>query len=154
TGQASGEIEIVAPKSRTLCAISLGVSRAGTQVITRALIRDVSARLTLEADVRRVTDLAVRQDYLARIGQLAAHGGHEINNPLTCLKLNVGEMRRHFDGTAAAEGDPLGGDEMLSMTQEATDAVERIERIVHALKGVADDRSDDEVLFDPLDAAR
>lgn len=97
-------------------------------------LADLSSRLTVE--VRTATherdaarEALAAQERFAALGRIAGGVGHEINNPLQSLTLNLEELRdRHLRGAAPA---PM---EALAQSFEAAD---RIRRIVDGLRAYA-----------------
>jgi len=135
-------------------AVIFGVGvELNTKVLTdaRALERLTE---TLDAQVtERTAELARSQEELARAERLAALGrlsaavGHEVNNPLTYLKLNLSELEE------ALRDD----DDLAPLATEALDGVARIQRIAADLRmldagEIADDPAADlgEVLAEAL----
>lgn len=97
-------------------------------------LADLSARLSAEVlsaeserDAARETFLA--QERFAALGRIASGVGHEINNPLQYLTLNLEELRdRHL-------ADPSG--EAQEALAQSFDAAERIRRIVDGMRAYA-----------------
>ncbi len=77
-----------------------------------------------ERDAERQLATAAR---LAMLGTLAAGVAHEINNPLTYVKSNLGYVREELDGVAA---DPELRGALEEAIADADDGVERVRGIV------------------------
>jgi signal transduction histidine kinase len=141
------------------------VTRAVPGHVLRAVIRDVTRRKALEAELRRAAETASRMERLAVVGRLAAGVAHEINNPAAFIKSNLELMRREMaraHGALAAlpeDGEERRRTEALvhSLGEMVTDAlagVEHIVSIVRSMKGVARQRPGERVLFSPLQAVQ
>ncbi len=90
--------------------------------------RDRTEQRTREAN-------AANQDRLATAGVLAAGVAHELNNPLTYVTMNLGELRRELQ--TDAELDRARMQEMAQSATEALDGARRMARIVSDLQSVA-----------------
>jgi len=102
------------------------------------------ARLLIAHDVseqRRVREQLAVADRMASLGMLAAGVGHELNNPLTYVQLNLGLIAREIDRTGAS---PL----LKAVTGEAMEGVDRMRAIVADLRTLA--RTDEEKV-EPVD---
>jgi two-component system sensor histidine kinase HydH len=75
------------------------------------------------------------EDGVAEVGRLAATVAHEVNNPLSAVKVNV---RWLGENGRVAEGDG----ERAEVVADALSAVERISRIVAGLRLQAAERAD------------
>ncbi len=97
------------------------------------------AALTTFRDVteqRDIQERLARHDRLVTTGILAAGVGHEINNPLTYLMVNI--------GLAVEELQAIGGGspstrlmEIIDLLEQARQGGERVKRIVRGLKSLA-----------------
>jgi signal transduction histidine kinase len=95
-------------------------------------------RIIGDSQRRQLEARLIDAERLAGLGRVAAAVGHEINNPLTYVSLNV----RHFvDQMQAAHPDRwssvLGQPELLVLMRETVDGLERIQKIVGGLLGLA-----------------
>lgn len=95
-------------------------------------LSELSTHLTEEIEIRTQERDEAHQAWIeaerqAALGRLAAGVGHEINNPLTYLRLNVellGEWGRANDASA----------ELMESIESALDGADRIRRVVDALR--------------------
>nr|WP_171807017.1 ATP-binding protein [Corallococcus exiguus] len=113
--------------TRVWSEMQLSPVRANGQAVTHfvATHRDVTATKELQARL-------VAAERVAAVGTLAAGVGHEINNPLAYLALNLEAARRNL----AAEGAqaPSGVRDALSSVRGAQEGAERIRLIVRDLQ--------------------
>jgi signal transduction histidine kinase len=94
------------------------LARRRASILRRRLERTVEA---LEASRARATAAA------AEVSRMAAEVAHKVNNPLSAVKVNVALL-----GQPPLPGEPEG--ERAEMAGETLEAVERIARIVAALR--------------------
>ncbi|RKH79965.1 response regulator, partial [Corallococcus sp. AB032C] len=113
--------------TRVWSEMQLSPVRANGQAVTHfvATHRDVTATKELQARL-------VAAERVAAVGTLAAGVGHEINNPLAYLALNLEAARRNL----AAEGAqaPSGVRDALASVRGAQEGAERIRLIVRDLQ--------------------
>jgi PAS domain S-box-containing protein len=108
---------------------------AGTQAIE---FEGRPARMIVSHDVteqRRIREQLAVADRMASLGMLAAGVGHELNNPLTYVQLNLELIARELDKDGTP---PL----LKAVTSEAMEGVDRLRAIVADLRTLA--RTDDE----------
>lgn len=106
----------------------------------------------------------LQAEKMASIGQLAAGIAHEINNPMGFVNANLGSLRRYLDDLfalldayEAALAAPDGAvralrekldvaylrEDSAALLRESLDGVERVRRIVQALREFAQEGGDD-----------
>jgi len=163
---ASGEFELALPDGRKVdCEIGVHAGESGAPAgLLRALVRDVTLRKAAEAALQRAARAAARSERLAVVGRLAAGIAHEINNPATFVKLNVQAVQDEIARAGAtlrcgadADADARLGDFLKSAGEALADAltgIDHIIAIVRSMRGVARQRPDERVEFDPAAAAR
>jgi len=101
-------------------------------------VMDVTERLTMQAQLARA-------QRLASVGLLAAGVGHEINNPLTYVLLNLEQLKEMTKASASletnegesegeGEGEGEGEVSMATLVAEALDGARRVQEIVKDLR--------------------
>ncbi len=100
----------------------LAPARAGAPPSVSGLVRDVTERKRMQAQVRQ-------SERLASVGLLAAGVAHEVNNPLGYLMLNLERIRK-----ALGSMDPARIAEIESAMPMAWDGAERVREIVRDLR--------------------
>ncbi|RKH88774.1 response regulator [Corallococcus sp. AB045] len=136
------EVALTRPDgTRVWSEIQLSPVRANGQAVTHfvATHRDVTATKELQARL-------VAAERVAAVGTLAAGVGHEINNPLAYLALNLEAARRSL----AAEGAqaPSGVRDALSSVRGAQEGAERIRLIVRDLQVFSREGAPERALVD------
>jgi signal transduction histidine kinase len=102
-------------------------------VLIARVLQASSARAEALAALAASERRRAAAERLATIGRLAAGVAHEINNPLSFVKVNLALMQEQLE-TRAPRGDRL---ELEASLSEAALGVERIRRIVADLRGFA-----------------
>lgn len=110
-------------------------------------------------ELGRLRELVLQRDRFATIGQLAAGVAHEVNNPLSFVKANLGLMdealailRRRWKPPTAADEELLS--ELVDLARQSAVGVSRIEAIVGNLRGIARTRPGERASFCPAQAVR
>jgi PAS domain S-box-containing protein len=135
------EYRIVRPDGqlRTIEAVSIGIEFEGAPAVL-GFARDVTER-------NRIRSQLVEADRLAAVGTLAAGVGHEINNPLAYVLLNLQALERELPRLAAPERVA----DALEMVRNALTGIDRVRTIARDLKSFA--RSDPDARG-PVDVRR
>lgn len=152
---------------RVPCEVSAWITTSTSgEPVVRAVFRDITQRKRLEEDLSRARETAIRRDRLALIGQLAAGVAHEINNPLSFVKSNltsadevirdvtqgvvrVLEAKSDAEAVRAREALAFSTRDLVDLTHETVQGVDRIAAIVQALKGTARSRPEERQRFEP-----
>jgi PAS domain S-box-containing protein len=146
-------LKVLRPDGSTLpCEVSLHTTTLPEKrTILRAVFRDISERLALEAAFQRAQAAAVSQDRLAALGLLAAGVCHEINNPLAFIKANIDAVGRYAGELEARDDEQLAEivSDLHDMVGECRDGLDRIAGIVQALRDLSRNRSGESLPFDP-----
>jgi PAS domain S-box-containing protein len=93
--------------------------------------RDVTDRRHATLELATSRDRLAASERLAALGTFAAHVGHDINNPLTFIKLNLELVTREL---AAGRVDP---DKVRAMVDHAREGVDRASAVVRELQALA-----------------
>jgi PAS domain S-box-containing protein len=104
------------------------------------LYRGQPATLVVAHDVRerrRLEAALALGDRLVTVGTLAAGVGHEINNPLQCVSMNLELMRNELQAISRGAAPPVRANDLLEMTADALQGTERIGKIVLGLQTFA-----------------
>jgi len=120
------DVKLRGPRGKRLRAIvrvAALPARDGRSADCVATVMDVSERDAMQSQLART-------QRLASVGLLAAGVGHEINNPLTYVMLNLEHIAR-----VAAEG--RGTPEIRDLATEALDGARRVQEIVKDLRRFA-----------------
>jgi signal transduction histidine kinase len=105
--------------------------------VERALKIDILARERAERDLAESRQAAINAAKMAALGEMSASVAHEVNNPLSAILLRS----QRLDVLArAGTMDPAA---VLKTAHEIDRGVERIRRIVDALRAFARQRDDD-----------
>jgi signal transduction histidine kinase len=108
---------------------------------TKQLLATV-AGIIGESQRRQLEARLEQAERLAAVGQLAAGVGHEINNPLTYVTLNVRHLVERMEAADPGQWPgALGQPDLLVVMRETVDGLERIRKIVEGLQSLA--RKDD-----------
>jgi signal transduction histidine kinase len=102
------------------------MSRANARV-ERALRLDIAERRQTERELAETRQTAIIAAKMAALGEMSANVAHEVNNPLTAIRLRVQQLH------VLAARDRLDLPSVLKTAAEIDKTVERIRRIVAAL---------------------
>jgi PAS domain S-box-containing protein len=124
------EYRIVRPDGeiRTIDVVGIGVEFEGAPAVL-AFARDVTERNRIRAEL-------IEADRLAAMGGLAAGVGHEINNPLAYVLLNLQALEQELDQWAG----PERLEQAREMVRNALTGVDRVRTIARDLRAFS--RSD------------
>lgn len=123
------------------------LSRDGQLVGTLSFGLDITELRQAESQARLQQAKMAQAERMATVGVLAAGVAHEINNPLTYLRLNLDMLDRLAQGDASS----LDGEEIRRYLADAREAAERVTRIVRDLHSFARPQSDER---GPVDMSR
>ncbi|MEZ4366469.1 MAG: ATP-binding protein [Kofleriaceae bacterium] len=122
--------------------ITVGAS-AGAPGHRTLVVRDVSERARVQAQLERARADSLESARLASLGELSSGVAHEINNPLTAIGLAADHLRRSAEGGVLEAGD-------VRYTAERIQRIAgRIDKIVSALRVFARDGA-----HDPMEVTR
>jgi signal transduction histidine kinase len=95
-------------------------------------------RILRESERRQMADRLVEAERLAALGRLAAGVGHEINNPLTYVALNVKLIAERVQAVGPDEvSERLQLQGIGDMLGDALDGLERVRQIVENLQSLS-----------------
>ena len=123
--------------------ISLGPLPSVDGVLVSAVLRDVSDRKRLEAEVEANRLRMIASARLAALGTMASGIAHEINNPLAVIHAVASDL------TEMAERGEAAAQQVMGCTRRIEQYADRIARIVTSLRHLARDGSKDPVAEAP-----
>jgi len=94
----------------------------------RALRLDIAERQRAERELAETRQAAIQAAKMAALGEMSANLAHEVNNPLTAIRLRSQQL-----GVLSAQ-NRLDGPAVLKAANEIDGTVDRIGRIVSALR--------------------
>lgn len=95
-------------------------------------------RVLRQREARQMAERLVEAERLAALGRLAAGVGHEINNPLTYVTINIQEIMQLLDGAPEAKLERLLDLPALrDMMNDVQDGLEHVCRIVAMLQSLS-----------------
>jgi signal transduction histidine kinase len=97
------------------------------------LLQIARANARAERELRENRAAAIHSAKMAALGEMSGNVAHEVNNPLTAIKLRAERLQRQ-----AATG-PVDGDAVTQAAAEIEKTTQRIARIVDALRAFARD---------------
>ncbi len=132
--QAIGRIREVHARRKTgeVFPIELSVSEAriGDEVIYSAIIRDMSERQAIQAELTAARQLAQQRERLADIGAITARIVHDLGNPLAGVSMQANLLLRR------ASRDP--STPASALRDSASRIVEEVGRLDHLIKDFLD----------------
>jgi two-component system, NtrC family, sensor kinase len=131
------------PRVLTASAVLMPGGGDGTQQRVTLMLRDVTERAHMQAELLQV-------ERLATVGLLAAGMAHEINNPLAYVLLNLQRLRSWL-GKLGSVSSPVELAEFSAAIEMSIEGASRMQAIVRDLNRFT--RSDDSRLL-PVDARR
>ena len=123
----------------TLAALvfSLYMTSAANAQAEQQLRRDIEERLRAERELAESRQASIYSAKMAALGEMSGNIGHEINNPLAAILLRAQRLQR------LAAKDKLDLDIVRGAARDIQATVDRIRRIVDALRSFARDAEAD-----------
>jgi C4-dicarboxylate-specific signal transduction histidine kinase len=96
------------------------------------------ARVIAEADRRQSTTHLKETERLISLGRVASGVGHQINNPLSYVTVNVKILAERLSSPSLASvGASIGLPDLKPLLEDTLEGLERIRRIVHSLQSLS-----------------
>ena len=132
----------------TLAALvfSLYMTSAANAKAEQQLRRDIEERLRAERELDETRQASIYSAKMAALGEMSGNIGHEINNPLAAILLRAQRLQR------LAAKDKLDLDTVRGAAHDIQATVDRIRRIVDALRSFARDAEADPMRPESLQA--
>ena len=103
----------------------------------RALRHDIEERERTERELAETRQASITSAKMAALGEMSANVAHEVNNPLAAILLRAQRLR------LLAQKDRLDSAAVLKAASEIDSTVDRIRRIVDALRAFSRQADDD-----------
>ena len=116
---------------------SLYQTSAANAQAEQQLRRDIEERLRAERELEQTRQASIYSAKMAALGEMSSNIGHEINNPLAAILLRAHRLQR-----LAAKG-VLDLEIVRRVARDVETTVDRIRRIVDALRSFARDAEND-----------
>ena len=135
--------------------VGASLVRFGDERVVLGILRDVTAKRDLQRKAALLSEQSMEARRMASIGLLAAGVAHEINNPMGYVASNVNrlaEYAKRLEALTRDAGPPQEGartemrellGELGEITGETREGIERVTRIVQALREFAHGGSDE-----------
>jgi signal transduction histidine kinase len=101
------------------------------------LRHDIAERLRAERELEQTRQMSIYSAKMAALGEMSGNIGHEINNPLAAILLRAHRLQR------LAAKDKLDATTVTATARDIQGTVDRIRRIVDALRSFARDAEKD-----------
>lgn len=89
------------------------------------LIQDITAKKTMESELRKAQTTLMKAERLAAVGELAAEVSHEVRNPLNSLSINLQLLKREL------KKDDCGDEQMRkALVKILEDEIKRVDSVV------------------------
>ena len=110
----------------------------------RELRRDIAKRLQAERELEETRQASIYSAKMAALGEMSSNIAHEVNNPLTAILLRAERLGR------LAAGGALDVESVARTACDIEKTVNRIRRIVDALRTFARDANKDPMRAEPI----
>jgi signal transduction histidine kinase len=110
----------------------------------RELRDDIAKRLKAEKELEQTRQTSIYSAKMAALGEMSGNIAHEVNNPLTAILLRAERL-----GRQAASG-PIDAGSVAKAACDIEKTVNRIRRIVDALRTFARDANEDPMRAEPV----
>jgi signal transduction histidine kinase len=137
TASAAGYYPYSAIVTLAALVFSLYMTSAANAQAEQQLRRDIEERLRAERELAASRQASIYSAKMAALGEMSGNIGHEINNPLAAILLRAQRLQR------LAAKDKLDLDIVRGAAHDIQATVDRIRRIVDALRSFARDAEAD-----------
>jgi PAS domain S-box-containing protein len=124
--------------------VSVGEAAAGATGLRTAIVRDISERIRIAAELDSTRQKAFHAARLAALGQMSGGIAHEVNNPLSAIALRAGQLR-NLAATGQLEATKIG-----DAAAHIESIVGRIQKIINSLRSFARDGDGDPSTSEPV----
>jgi signal transduction histidine kinase len=110
----------------------------------RELRDDIAKRLRAEKELEQTRQTSIYSAKMAALGEMSGNIAHEVNNPLTAILLRAERLGRQ------ATSGPIDAGSVAKAACDIEKTVNRIRRIVDALRTFARDANEDPMRAEPV----